>query len=81
MDNSSESIILQLSKVLEAQLGEVTISDLTRLTGGANRETWSFDAVTKVTIDFQAIAHVASHDAQETCHVRGDHISVGVLAA
>ena len=47
MDNSNESFILQLSKVLEAQLGEVTISDLTRLTGGANRETWSFDAVTK----------------------------------
>ncbi len=34
-----------LAQVLEPVLGPVTIEALTRLTAGANRETWQFDAV------------------------------------
>lgn len=35
-----------LRGALAPQLGAVTISDLRRMTGGASRETWSFDATT-----------------------------------
>ncbi|MGB6057466.1 MAG: phosphotransferase [Microthrixaceae bacterium] len=35
----------RLAGVLGPRLGQVEIEDLTRLTGGASRETWSFDAV------------------------------------
>lgn len=35
----------QLAAALSATLGEVEIRSLQRLTGGASRETWSFDAV------------------------------------
>jgi aminoglycoside phosphotransferase (APT) family kinase protein len=34
-----------LAAALRGVLGTVTIEDLTRLSGGASRETWSFDAV------------------------------------
>ena len=34
-----------LREVLGPALGEVTIENLVRLSAGANRETWSFDAV------------------------------------
>ena len=34
-----------LAAALRDVLGPVTIDDLTRLSGGASRETWSFDAV------------------------------------
>ena len=35
-----------LAEVLVPELGAVDIVDLARLSAGANRETWSFDAVT-----------------------------------
>ncbi len=35
----------QLSAALLDRLGDVTIENLTRLSGGASRETWAFDAV------------------------------------
>ena len=35
----------QLAAALQDRLGPVTIEAVTRLTGGASRETWSFDAV------------------------------------
>lgn len=34
-----------LASALASQLGEVTIEKITRLSGGASRETWAFDAV------------------------------------
>ncbi|MGB3410728.1 MAG: phosphotransferase [Microthrixaceae bacterium] len=36
---------IRLAEILTPLLGQVEIQDLTRLTGGASRETWSFDAV------------------------------------
>ncbi|MBG01490.1 MAG: hypothetical protein CL470_04390 [Acidimicrobiaceae bacterium] len=36
-----------LAEVLEKPLGKVRVTELTRLTGGANRETWSFNAIDK----------------------------------
>lgn len=35
-----------LATALVSQLGEVTVEGITRLSGGASRETWTFDAVT-----------------------------------
>ena len=35
----------QLSAALQAVLGPVTVEGMTRLSGGASRETWSFDAI------------------------------------
>src|SRR5580704_10209668 len=35
----------ELAAALAGRLGQVTVENLTRLSGGASRETWSFDAV------------------------------------
>ena len=43
---SPERLADQLADALAPVLGEVEIRSLRRLTGGASRETWSFDAVT-----------------------------------
>lgn len=45
MDDADE-LAAGLAEVLEPQLGAVTIESVTRLSAGANRETWSFDAMT-----------------------------------
>src|SRR5581483_3602035 len=37
--------VRELAAALRDLLGAVTIENLTRLSGGASRETWSFDAV------------------------------------
>lgn len=44
---SATELAQTLAEVLEPHLGPVTITDLTRLSAGASRETWSFDAVPK----------------------------------
>jgi aminoglycoside phosphotransferase (APT) family kinase protein len=41
----SDDIAAALTEVLEPTLGPVAIEDVTRLTAGANRETYAFDAV------------------------------------
>lgn len=41
----SAEVATGLAEVLEPAIGPVSIRDLRRLTAGANRETWSFDAV------------------------------------
>lgn len=40
----SDELAAQLSAALAPALGAVTVSDLHRLSGGASRETWAFDA-------------------------------------
>lgn len=42
---ADSELSLHLVEALAPRLGQVAIQDLTRLTGGASRETWSFDAV------------------------------------
>lgn len=41
----SEELAQQLATALAGPLGEVAVTGLRRLSGGASRETWSFDAV------------------------------------
>ena len=43
MGNKDDSLEAFLIRTLSEPLGIVTVSDLVRLTGGANRETWSFN--------------------------------------
>ena len=43
MGNKDDSLEAFLIRTLSEPLGVVAVSDLVRLTGGANRETWSFD--------------------------------------
>lgn len=43
--SAAEIVAAGLAEVLEPVLGSVVIVDLARLSAGANRETWSFDAV------------------------------------
>ena len=45
VDNKGDSLEAFLIGTLSESLGVVSVSNLVRLTGGANRETWSFDAV------------------------------------
>lgn len=45
MGTDDESLADALGRALRPLLGEVRIDALARLTGGASRETWSFDAV------------------------------------
>ncbi len=45
MGNTDHFLTSHLIEALYEPIGEITITDLVRLTGGANRETWSFDAV------------------------------------
>ncbi len=45
MGKKDDFLTSHLIEALYEPIGEVTITDLVRLTGGANRETWSFDAV------------------------------------
>ena len=45
VDNKGDSLEAFLIGTLSESLGVVAVSSLVRLTGGANRETWSFDAV------------------------------------
>ena len=40
-----EQLATALAQALRDRLGTVTVEDLTRLSGGASRETWAFDAV------------------------------------
>lgn len=42
---SEQPLKTALGEVLEPELGQVDVVDLQRLTAGANRETWRFDAV------------------------------------
>ncbi len=44
MSSQIENLTTALSVALEPSLGAVAISELRRLSGGASRETWSFDA-------------------------------------
>src|SRR5664280_1810158 len=44
--DDSDSRATGLAEALASSLGPVAIEGLRRLTGGASRETWSFDAVT-----------------------------------
>src|SRR5215467_13924240 len=44
-DESASELSAQLTAALHEQLGPVTVEGLARLTGGASRETWAFDAV------------------------------------
>ena len=44
-DDPIESLPQQLADALAGVLGPVEVHSLRRLTGGASRETWSFDAV------------------------------------
>jgi aminoglycoside phosphotransferase (APT) family kinase protein len=44
--DDSDSLATGLAEALASSLGPVAIEGLRRLTGGASRETWSFDAVT-----------------------------------
>lgn len=43
-DEATATLAAALRLALEPVLGEVAVEDLRRLTGGASRETWSFDA-------------------------------------
>jgi len=43
--NTDDSLATFLVEALSERLGNITITNLFRLTGGANRETWSFDTV------------------------------------
>jgi len=45
MGNNAQSLQKKLVEILHSTLGRVEVAGLTRLSGGANRETWSFDAV------------------------------------
>jgi len=45
MGSNAHSLSKKLSEVLERVLGNTTITEPVQLSGGANRETWSFDAI------------------------------------
>ena len=46
MSGDGNDLAGQLAKALTSHLdGNITIENLARLTGGASRETWSFDAI------------------------------------
>ena len=44
MGSDPDQLTPHLAEVLEKPLGKVRVTELSRLTGGANRETWSFNA-------------------------------------
>ncbi|MEE2683409.1 MAG: phosphotransferase family protein [Actinomycetota bacterium] len=44
MSGDAHELSNHLSETLKAFLGEISVTDLTRLSGGANRETWSLNA-------------------------------------
>ena len=44
MGDNARDLSKELTKILQSTLGETEVTGLTRLSGGANRETWSFAA-------------------------------------
>ena len=44
MGDNAHNLSEELTEILQSTLGEIEVTGLTRLSGGANRETWSFSA-------------------------------------
>ena len=44
MGDNAHNLSKELTRILQSTLGEIEVTGLTRLSGGANRETWSFAA-------------------------------------
>ena len=45
MSENAHTLEKQIAELLQTKLGEIVVMRLIRLSGGANRETWSFEAI------------------------------------